>query len=94
MMTDQELMNALKDSAPAAVLKDATILDTGADGQMKPIKTGAGGFTCMNTPGGAMCADEAGMAWGEAWQTKAPPPQKLGFIYMLRGDNGTSNTDA
>jgi hypothetical protein len=93
MMTDQELMNALKDSAPAAVLKDATILNTGADGQMKPIKKGTGGFTCMNTPGGAMCADEAGMAWGEAWQTKAPPPQKLGFIYMLRGDNGTSNTD-
>ena len=92
-MTDQELMNALKDSAPAAVLKDATILNTGADGQMKPIKKGTGGFTCMNTPGGAMCADEASMAWGEAWQTKAPPPQKLGFIYMLRGDNGTSNTD-
>jgi hypothetical protein len=54
---------------------------------MKPIKKGTGGFTCMNTPGGAMCADEAGMAWGEAWQMKAPPP------HMLRGDNGTSNTD-
>jgi hypothetical protein len=40
-----------------------------------------------------MCADEAGMEWGKAWQAKAPPPQKLGFIYMLRGDNGTSNTD-
>ena len=93
MMMDQELMDTLKDSAPAAVLKDATILNMGADGQMKPIKKETAGFTCMNTPGGAMCADEAGMAWGEAWQTKAPPPQKLGFIYMLRGDNGASNTD-
>jgi hypothetical protein len=93
MMTDQEVMGALKDAAPAAVLKDATILNMGADGQMKPIKKGTNGFTCMLTPGGAMCADEAGLAWGEAWQKKAPPPQKLGFIYMLRGDNGTSNTD-
>ena len=25
--------------------------------------------------------------------TKGPTPQKLGFIYMLRGDNGASNTD-
>jgi hypothetical protein len=24
---------------------------------------------------------------------KGPAPQKLGFIYMLRGDNGASNTD-
>jgi hypothetical protein len=93
MMTDQEVLGALKDAAPAAVLKDATILNMGADGQMKPIKKGTNGFTCMLTPGGAMCADEAGMAWGEAWQKKASPPQKLGFIYMLRGDNGTSNTD-
>jgi hypothetical protein len=93
MMTDEELMDALKDAAPAAVLNDATILNMGADGQMMPIKKGTGAFTCMNTPGGAMCADEAGMAWGEAWQKKEPPPQKLGFIYMLRGDNGASNTD-
>lgn len=93
MMTDQEAMEALKGAAPEAVLKDATILNMGADGQMTPIKKGTNGFTCMVVPGGAMCADAAGMAWGEAWQKKAPPPQKLGFIYMLRGDNGASNTD-
>ena len=40
-----------------------------------------------------MCADPAAMEWVKAWQTKGPPPQKLGFIYMLRGDNGVSNTD-
>ena len=31
--------------------------------------------------------------WAEAWQSKGPAPQKLGFIYMLNGDNGASNTD-
>jgi hypothetical protein len=40
-----------------------------------------------------MCADEAAMEWAKAWKSKRPAPQKLGFIYMLNGDNGTSNTD-
>ena len=40
-----------------------------------------------------MCADEAAMEWAKAWKSKGPAPQKLGFIYMLNGDNGTSNTD-
>ena len=40
-----------------------------------------------------MCADKAAMEWAQAWQTKGPAPQKLGFIYMLSGDNGASNTD-
>src|SRR5580704_13107570 len=45
-------------------------------------------------PGGApMCADKAAMEWAKAWKSKGPAPQKLGFIYMLNGDNGTSNTD-
>jgi hypothetical protein len=33
------------------------------------------------------------MEWAEAWQSKGPAPQTLGFIYMLRGDNGASNTE-
>src|SRR4051812_48794212 len=45
-------------------------------------------------PGGApMCADKAGMESGKAWMDKAPAPRKLGLIYMLKGDQGTSNTD-
>lgn len=40
-----------------------------------------------------MCADEGGMEWGKAYMSKGAAPQKLGFIYMLRGDNGASNTD-
>ena len=40
-----------------------------------------------------MCADESAMEWAKAWKSKGPAPQKLGFIYMLNGDNGASNTD-
>jgi hypothetical protein len=92
-VTDQELMDILKDAAPAAVLKGATILNMGADGQMKAIKAGTNGWTCMDPGGAPMCADEAAMEWAKAWKSKGPAPQKLGLIYMLNGDNGTSNTD-
>jgi hypothetical protein len=93
MVTDQALMDELKDAAPAAVLENATILNMGADGQMKAIQAGTNGWTCMDPGKAPMCADEAATEWAKAWKSKGPAPQKLGFIYMLRGDNGTSNTD-
>ena len=94
MVTDQQLMDKLQGAAPAEVLKDATILNMAADGQMKPIKQGTNGWTCMDPLGGApMCADAGAMEWAKARATKGPEPQKLGFIYMLKGDDGASNTD-
>jgi hypothetical protein len=92
-ITDQELMEKLADAAPAAVVKDATILNRDAEGKMRPIRKGTNGWTCMDPGEAPMCADEAAMEWAKAWQSKQPASQKLGFIYMLKGDNGTSNTD-
>ena len=54
VVTDQELMDKLKEAAPAAVLKGATISNMGADGQMKAIQanmTTSGGAVCRNTRG-------------------------------------------
>ena len=51
MVTDEQLMENLKGSAPAAILENATILNMGADGKMKPIKEGTNGWTCLD-PGG------------------------------------------
>ncbi|MGQ0443604.1 MAG: hypothetical protein ACT4O2_00375 [Beijerinckiaceae bacterium] len=93
MVTDQELMDKLKGAAPAAVLAGATVMIMGAGGQMKAIATGTNGWTCLDHGGGPMCADEAATEWAKARKSKGPAPQKLGFIYMLRGDNGVSNTD-
>ena len=93
MMDDKELMTKLKDAAPARILEHATVLNMGADGKMKVIKQGDNGWTCMDPGGAPMCADKAAMEWAEAWQSKGPAPQKLGFIYMLSGDNGASNSD-
>jgi hypothetical protein len=33
-----------------------------------------------------MRADKAAMEWVQGWQEKGPAPQKMGFIYMLKGD--------
>ena len=93
MMSDQELIAKLKDAAPYHVLEHATILNMGPDGKMKAIKEGNNGWTCMDPGNAPMCADAAAMEWAQAWKSKGPAPQKIGFIYMLRGDNGASNTD-
>jgi hypothetical protein len=93
MMSDQDLMADLKGAAPPSVLEHATIFNMGADGKMKAIQQGTNGWTCMDPGGAPMCGDQGAMEWAQAWQSKGPAPQKLGFIYMLRGDTGASNTD-
>jgi hypothetical protein len=41
-----------------------------------------------------MCGDKNAMEWATAWMDhKEPPANKVGFMYMLRGDGGASNTD-
>jgi len=92
-MSDRQLMQKLRGAAPQHILDHATILNMGPDGKMKVVKEGNNGWTCMDPGGAPMCGDKAAMEWAQAWQDKGPPPQKLGFIYMLRGDNGASNTD-
>ena len=80
--------------APAAVVKDATIVQMSPDGTMQVLQKGTNGFTCMmvdtGTPG---CADQNAMAWIKALMTHAQPPTSVGFMYMLGGDAGASNTD-
>ncbi len=92
--TPEELMERLKAAAPVAVFEGATVLDMKEDGSMAVLRKGANGWTCMDPDGTApMCADGNAMEWLHALISKGPAPQKLGFIYMLRGDNGASNTD-
>ena len=93
MMSDKALMADLNGAAPAHIIAHAKIMNMGADGKMKVIQEGTNGWTCMDPGGEPMCADEGAMEWVSAWQSKGPAPQKLGFVYMLKGDSGTSNTD-
>jgi hypothetical protein len=69
------------------------------DGKMRTLRQGTRQWTCM--PGHAdpanpdpMRGDQNAMEWGMAWMNhKEPPANKVGFMYMLRGDGGASNTD-
>lgn len=95
--TDAELMEVLRKAAPPAIVEHATVMNMGDDGKMKVIQQGTNGWTCMDPgthdQGEPMCADKAAMDWAAAWQSKKPPTAPIGFMYMLLGDSGVSNTD-
>jgi hypothetical protein len=83
-------------SAPPEVGRHATVMGVGADGKMRQLRAGTNGWMCMVDPAGnPMCLDKEWQAWGDAWMNKKDPPQPkaVGIGYMLRGDNGASNTD-
>jgi hypothetical protein len=63
---------------------------------MRTLQQGTNDFTCMVMVGGGgtpMCADKNAMAWLHAVVSHGTPPNSTGFIYMLGGDEGASNTD-
>jgi len=99
-MSDEEIVKLAESAAPAAIAKDATVIMPEGD-HMHVLRQGSNGWTCM--PGSMpinaaapdpMCGDKNAMEWAEAWMMKKDPPaNKVGMMYMLRGDNGASNTD-
>src|SRR5271167_1100218 len=89
--TDQYMARVMK-AAPPQIVQDATIIKM--DGkEMQTLKKGSNEWTCMIANGVPMCADPNAMEWAHAWQTHGPAPTSTGFIYMLAGDTGASNTD-
>jgi hypothetical protein len=84
----------VKTAAPEQIVAKATIVMM-KDGKPTNLQTGTNGYTCTIDPTGTpLCADENAMEWRKAVAAKATPPNKVGFIYMLAGDTGTSNHDA
>ncbi len=80
-------------AAPAGISKDAGVARFDKDGKMSTLRESKNGFTCFMMLGDAMCADANSMAFFDAMMSKKDPSDKLGITYMLRGDNGASNTD-
>lgn len=80
-------------AAPPGVAKNAGVARIEKDGSMKTLRESKNGFTCMVLAGDIMCADANSMAFFDAAMKKQPAPDKLGLTYMLRGDQGASNTD-
>jgi hypothetical protein len=83
----------VKTAAPEQIVSKASIVMM-QDGKPRALQTGSNGYTCLISPDGTpLCADENGMEWVKAVGSKSTPPDKIGFIYMLAGDTGTSNHD-
>jgi hypothetical protein len=96
--TDEEMIKSAMSAAPEEISKDATIVAMDAKLNMRTLKPGTNGWTCMPdgpSPGvDPMCLDKNGMEWAHAWLThKDPPKDKMGFAYMLMGGSDASNTD-
>lgn len=96
---DEAMIESALSAAPAAVGAAATVIAIGDDGEARVLREGSNGFTCMPdnpvSPGNdPMCLDANGMRWAEAWMGKTePPPDAIGFGYMLQGGSDASNTD-
>jgi hypothetical protein len=90
--TDAEYTARVMTAAPPQIVQDATIVRT-VNGPMQTLKKGTNEFTCTEINSTPMCMGPNAMEWIHAWQTHASPPDKLGFIYVLNGDSGASNTD-
>jgi hypothetical protein len=96
---DQKMIKSAMQAAPKKVSAEATVVVAGADGQMRTLREGSNGFTCMPdnpaTPGpDPMCMDAAALEWAGAWiGHKTPASGKIGFMYMLAGGTDASNTD-
>lgn len=98
-MSDAELVANAISAAPVAVGANATVVNFDAQMQMKTLKEGSNGFTCMpdnlasptNDP---ICVDAGGMAWLTAYnEKKEPPAGVVGFGYMLQGESAPDNKD-
>jgi hypothetical protein len=92
-----KIANALT-AAPPAVSRNASVVEMNEDGSMKVLRKGTSDWTCVpddpSTPGDdPMCLDPNAMEWLHAYMAKTAPPDKVGFIYMLKGGWDFSNTD-
>jgi hypothetical protein len=91
-MSDADYITKTMSAAPEAIAKAATVLAMEKDGTTRTLQKGTNEFTCMVLPDSTpMCADPAGMEWMHVLMHHSTPPSNVGFMYMLAGDEGTSN---
>jgi hypothetical protein len=98
-MSDEEIVASAESAAPAAVGENATVVAMDEQMQIRTVREGTNGFTCMpDNPGSPgndpMCFDAGGLKWAQAWMAKEQPPEGIvGMAYMLQGGSDASNTD-
>jgi hypothetical protein len=97
--SDADLIKSAMAAAPAAVSEHATIINLDAQMQIRTLREGTNGWTCLpdapTTPGvDPMCLDRNAFQWMQAYMAKQDPPKDMiGFGYMLMGGSDASNDD-
>ncbi len=91
-VSDDAYMKRVLTAAPSHIIENASVVRMDGTAS-RTIRKGTTEWTCMEANGVPMCMDPNAMEWAHAWQTHGPATDKTGFIYMLAGDNGASNTD-
>jgi hypothetical protein len=97
--SDAQLIASAMKAAPMSVARNATVINLDEKMNVRTIRKGTNGWTCLpdnpETPGpDPMCMDANAMLWMQAWMGhQAPPPGKVGLMYMLSGGTDASNTD-
>jgi hypothetical protein len=77
----------------------ATIVAMDEQMNIRTVREGTNGFTCMpDTPASPgndpMCFDAGGLQWAQAWMAHEEPPEGVvGMAYMLQGGSDASNTE-
>jgi len=81
----------VKTAAPEPIVSKATIIMM-QEGKPRELQAGSNGFTCLISPDGTpLCADQNALELMKSIRERTEPPDKIGFIYMLAGDTGTTN---
>jgi hypothetical protein len=97
--TQAKIARALA-AGPPSVTTAATVAERDRTGQLKVLRAGTNGFTCM--PGDpskvaepALCADRASMQWMSDFGRHKPKPTNTvpGITYMLAGATQRSDSD-
>jgi hypothetical protein len=91
--SEREYIAKVKTAAPGPIVSKAAITMM-QGGKPRELQAGSNGFTCLiGGDGTPQCADQNAMEWLKATGARTAPPNKIGFIYMLAGDTGTTNHD-
>lgn len=89
-LSDEDYAGQVLAAGPESVAKAAAVVRPEPNGSMRTIRQGTNGFTCLAMGTDRMCADKNSMEFLHAIMSHQPPPDQLGFAYMLGGDTGPS----
>jgi hypothetical protein len=93
MTSNDDVVKQALSSGPTDITAHAAIVDMDEKMNMKELRPGTNGWTCMAHPE-MMCVDKEWMSFLDAYAHKKDPQVKgVGIGYMLNGDKGASNTD-